>query len=100
MNLILSSIVAPLLVATAICVAAADPAAAQTSCMSNRQLQAAIASGTIAPVAQVLANAGISRDTQVLSLQVCQDKSGTWSYYVGILDPQGQASTLVLQASG
>jgi hypothetical protein len=99
MNGILSAVLAPMMVAATMSLVAADPAAAQDACMSNRELQAAIESGEIAPVAQVLDQAGVGRDTQVLSVEVCQQNGG-WAYFVGVINAQGEAQTLVLPASG
>ena len=74
------------------------PAGAQESCLSNRDLQAAIARGDIAPVAEVLQREGIDKNTEVLSVEACQSNGGL-AYYIGVIDAQGQARTLVLQAS-
>ncbi len=92
-------LVAALAAATLISLSAAVPAAAQEACLSNRDLQTRIASGEIAPVAQVLERNGIGRNTEVLSVEVCRD-NGNWAYYVGVIDAYGQARTLVLRASG
>ncbi len=78
---------------------AAAPAAAQDACLSNRDLQAKIAAGEIAPVAQVLDQAGVGRNTEVLSVEACESDGG-WSYYIGVIDAYGEARTLVLRASG
>jgi len=92
------NLLAPLL-ATIMVLAGVVPVSAQDSCLSNRELQAAIANGEIPPVAEVLQQAGIDRSTEVLSVQAC-GAGGAFSYHVGVLDAYGEASTLVLQASG
>jgi hypothetical protein len=99
MNGIVSALLAPLAVATTMGISATAPAEAQDACMSNRELQTAIESGEVAPVAAVLEQAGVGRDTQVLSVEVCQDNGG-WAYFVGVLDAYGEAQTLVLPAGG
>ena len=79
--------------------AAVAPAGAQQACLSNLDLQSAIARGDIPPVAQVLERNGIDRNTEVLSVEACRSDGG-WAYYVGVIDSSGKARTLVLQASG
>jgi hypothetical protein len=96
---VLRTLVAASMAATLMSFATAMPAGAQDACLSNRDIQAKISSGEIAPVAQVLERNGIDRDTEVLSVEVCAAGNG-WSYYVGVIDASGQARTLVLQASG
>jgi hypothetical protein len=83
-------------------IAMALPAAAQfeaEDCLSNRALQSAIASGEIPPVSDVLDAQGVDPD-DVLSVKVCQGRGGALSYFVGVLNPYGEASTLVLPADG
>ena len=97
--------VLPLGVVAVLLIAMALPAAAQfeqfeaEDCLSNRALQSAIASGEIPPVSDVLDAQGVDPD-DVLSVKVCQGRGGALSYFVGVLNPYGEASTLVLPADG
>ncbi len=95
---VIAAMVAPMLAAVLFCAALVVPGFAQggDGCLSNRDLQAAIASGEIPPVAEVLAAQGISPD-DVLSVKAC-DEGGEIVYVVGVLDEYGEAQTLVLRA--
>lgn len=73
------------------------PASAQDACLDNRQIQDAVASGQIASLDRVLADAGIDGDHSVLSVQVC-DEGGRLAYVIGVLSAAGEARTLVLDA--
>ena len=97
---------APVLTAALMLVAATLPATAQfeefegeQSCMSNRALQSAIASGEIPPVSDVLEEQGVDPD-DVLSVKLCEEGNGALAYFVGVLDRYGEANTLVLPAGG
>jgi hypothetical protein len=95
---------APIAALAVFLIATVSPAAAQFEqfeegeCMSNRALQSAIASGEIPPVSQVLQEQGVNPDS-VLSVKAC-DGGGALSYFVGVMDPNGEANTLVLPADG
>ena len=95
---------APIVAAALLFFASPVPATAQFEqfeageCMSNRALQSAIASGEIPPVSDVLEQAGVNPD-DVLSVRLCEGGGGL-AYFVGVLDPYGEASTLVLPAGG
>lgn len=82
--------------ALALAAAATTPGQAQ-SCLDNRQVQEAVASGQIASLDQVLAQAGIDGSYSVLSVEVC-DQGGQLVYVVGVLSPSGEARNLVLSA--
>ncbi|RUT30988.1 hypothetical protein EMQ25_08900 [Arsenicitalea aurantiaca] len=67
------------------------------ACLSNQELQEAVSSGRVAPVADVLARAGVGRDQQVLSVRAC-DEGGRIVYVVGVLGADGNAQNLTLPA--
>jgi hypothetical protein len=90
---------AAFLTAVSLAFATTQPGFAQDACLSNLDLQAAIARGDIPPLAEVLQRNGIGRNTEVLSVEVCREDGG-WAYRVGVIDADGRARTLVLQASG
>ena len=96
---------APIVAAALLFFASPVPATAQfeqfeaVDCMSNRALQSAIASGEIPPVSDVLEEEGVNPD-DVLSVKLCEGGGGGLAYFVGVLDPYGEASTLVLPAGG
>lgn len=69
------------------------------ACLSNRDLQSAIASGEIPPVSDVLQAEGVDPD-DVLSVKLCEGGGGGLAYFVGVLGRSGEASTLVLPATG
>jgi hypothetical protein len=95
---VLLAVGAPLLAAVLLCAALVAPGFAQGGggCLSNRDLQAAISSGEIPPVAEVLESQGVNPD-DVLSVKAC-DEGGEIVYVVGVLDEYGEAQTLVLRA--
>jgi acyl-coenzyme A thioesterase PaaI-like protein len=76
---------------------ASSGAANAQACLDNRQIQDAVASGQIMSLADVLAFAGIDSNTEVLSVQVC-DEGGRLVYHIGILTPAGEAQNLILGA--
>jgi hypothetical protein len=88
--------IASLGLALALGIAGTGPASAQ-ACLDNRQIQEAVSSGQILPLANVLTNAGIDAATTVLSVQVC-DQDGQMVYVIGILSATGEAQNLVLSA--
>jgi hypothetical protein len=96
---------APIVAAALLFFATPLPATAQfeqfeaRECLSNRALQSAIASGEIPPVSDVLEEEGVDPD-DVLSVRLCEGGGGAMAYFVGVLDPYGEASTLVLPAGG
>jgi uncharacterized membrane protein YkoI len=78
-------------------VGAAGTGAATAACLDNRQIQEAVASGEIMSLAAVLASAGVEADSDILSVEVC-DEGGRLVYIIGVLTPSGEARTLQLSA--
>jgi hypothetical protein len=74
-----------------------DFAQSQGQCLSNPEIQQAVVSGRILPLAVILQAAGVVGNSQVLSARVCETQQGT-VYYVAVLDAYGQARNLVLNA--
>ncbi|HEV7718609.1 MAG TPA: hypothetical protein VGO70_06500 [Arsenicitalea sp.] len=77
--------------------ASALPAQAAGQCLSNQEIQAALSSGEIGPVAAALAQAGVGRDAKVLSVRVCKE-GGRMVYVVAVLSSNGDARNLTLPA--
>lgn len=77
--------------------ASALPAMAAGQCLSNQEIQAALSSGQIGPVAAALAQAGVGRDAKVLSVRVCRE-GGRMVYVVAVLGSDGDARNLTLPA--
>jgi hypothetical protein len=74
----------------------ASPAFA--ACLSGGDIQQAIGSGQIRPLADILVQAGIGRDSKVLQpVNVC-DHGGELYYELSILDKDGNARKLRLHA--
>ena len=73
------------------------PAAAQEACWDNSAIQAALADGSIQPVAAVLSREGIDPSTEVLSVKVCE-QGGALVYVLAVLEANGQARNLTLNA--
>lgn len=73
------------------------PAVAQEACWDNSAIQAALADGSIQPVAAVLSREGIDPTTQVLSVKVC-DAGGAPVYVLAVLEASGEARNLTLNA--
>ena len=73
------------------------PAWAQENCLTDAQIQSAVASGNIQPVARVLEREGIPASTQVLSVRVCETGEGL-SYVLAVLGEAGEARTLTVSA--
>jgi len=65
--------------------------------MGKREIQSAIASGEILPLADILSMAGVDGSQEVLSVEVC-DRGGQLYYVVAVLDEYGEAQNLVLNA--
>jgi hypothetical protein len=97
MKKLLLTLCAPFVVALPIVFACAMPALAQGQCLSNREIQAALASGEIQPVASVLANAGVGRDETLVSVKVCKEGGGL-VYVVAVIGPDGNPRNLTLPA--
>jgi uncharacterized membrane protein YkoI len=72
-------------------------AAVAQSCLDRYQIQEAVASGQIRSLDAVLAAAGVDSSTTVLNVEVC-DEGGRLVYIVGVLNPDGSAQNLVLNA--
>ncbi len=73
------------------------PAALAQACLDRYQIQEAVASGQIRSLDAVLAAAGVDGSTTVLNVEVC-DEGGRLVYIVGVLNPDGSAQNLVLDA--
>ena len=67
------------------------------SCLDNRQIQEAVASGEIMSLDAVLASAGVDISAEILNVQVC-DEGGRLVYVIGVLTPSGEAQNLILSA--
>ena len=76
--------------------ASAAPASAQ-ACLDKREIQEAVSSGEIMSLNAVLASAGVDRNAEVLSVQVCEQGGGL-VYVIGVLSPNGAAQNLVVSA--
>lgn len=85
-----------LALALALAVAGAGQAQAQ-SCLDKRQIQEAVSSGEILSLDAVLAQAGVDPSAEILNVQVC-DGGGGLVYVIGVLNPDGQAQNLTLNA--
>lgn len=94
-TLIMKSL-APIAVALALGLAATGSASAQ-ACLDKRAIQDAVSSGQIMSLDAVLASAGVDRNADILSVQVC-DEGGRLVYVIGVLSPNGDAQNLVLSA--
>ena len=70
---------------------------ASAACLDNRQIQEAVASGEIMSLAGVLRSAGVDSDSDILSVQVC-DQGGRLVYVIGVLSSSGEARTLEVDA--
>ena len=82
--------------AVVLALSSAETASAQ-GCLSKREIQEAVSSGQIMSLNAVLASAGIDRNAEILSVQVC-DQGGGLVYVIGVLSPDGAAQNLVVSA--
>ena len=64
-------------------------------CLNKRDIQQAIESGEIAPLADIMAEAGVNE--RPLSVQVC-DVDGSPHYVVNMMDSYGDSQRIVLNA--
>ena len=96
MNTVTRSIAA-LSLALSVAFAASTGAAQAQGCYDRYQIQEAVASGQIRSLDAVLAAAGIDGSVEVLNVQVC-DEGGRLVYVIGVLNPDGSAQNLVLDA--
>jgi hypothetical protein len=87
---------AALALAVVLALAWAGPASAQ-ACLDKREIQEAVSSGQIMSLNAVLASAGVDRNAEILSVQVC-DQGGRLVYVIGVLSPDGAAQNLVVSA--
>ena len=84
--------------AASISLAAAMPAFAQgRECLSDRQIQTAIESGTIQSWPKIKRLAGISAYDEVSDVQVCLIE-GVPYYMLNVVSPDGEAKKIVLNA--
>jgi hypothetical protein len=98
----LRKIAAAITVAAMVGIFATSPASAQfgasaAACLTPREIQTAIQSGEVQPVAVILTAAGIS--DMPLSVQLCR-QNGRLFYVVAVLGSSGQAQNLTLPADG
>ncbi|GEM_PF-2735966 len=85
------------LVLASVVPASAQRAPRATDCLSDRQIQAAIESGTIQSWPRIKRLAGISAYEEVSQVQVCL--IGNVPYYIlNVVSPAGEASKIVLNA--
>ncbi|HEY4203285.1 MAG TPA: hypothetical protein VGM83_22245 [Devosiaceae bacterium] len=95
MNIILRTFVAFLMAATTLTTFAATPAMA-ADCLGKRDIQQAVSSGKILPLARILSAGGI-KSSDVISFQVCP-KDGQLYYELQVYSA-GDAETVTLNAS-
>ena len=69
-------------------------------CMSNAEIQQAVASGRILPLSTAMRNAGIGGNSKVLPPVAVCNNNGVLFYQFSILDNSGKATRLVLPATG
>jgi len=102
MNRIIAGFAAPLAVATTLFFCGIAPAVAQGACMSNMEMQAALARGEVRSLPEVMiANGYDLREWQVLGApELCRQPSGAFVYRISVQSRTGEARTLVLRASG
>jgi hypothetical protein len=91
-------VVLPMLFAGAAMATAGSAQAQDRACLSDRQIYAAVEQGQLLPLEDALRQNGIDRNTQVLSVEVC-DEGGGYDYYVQVINASGEARTLILPAS-
>jgi|GEM_PF-5679177 len=75
-----------------------DTALAQEGCLSNREIQAAISEGRLAPLGQVMASAGVSAKP-LDPVRVC-GSGGSYYYELNVIDQSGATQSLRLNAGG
>ncbi len=68
------------------------------TCMNNRAIAVAAASGVILPLVQLLRRAGIGANANVLNVRVCQIQGQPY-YLIDVLHPNGAAQNLILRAN-
>ncbi len=73
------------------------PAYAQSACLSGSEIQQAVSSGRIAPLEDVLARNGLTRNDVVGSIKVCE-QGGSLQYTIPV-NQGGSARNLVVPAS-
>ena len=95
MKTLLSTLVAPIMLALSLALIASG--AAYADCLDNRQIQEAVSSGQIMSLDSVLASAGIDGSAKILNVAVC-DEGGRLVYHIGVLTASGEAQNLVLSA--
>jgi hypothetical protein len=84
--------------AASISLTAAMPAFAQgRECLSDRQIQTAIESGTIQSWPKIKRLAGISDYDEVSDVQVCMIE-GIPYYMLNVVSPEGEATKIALNA--
>jgi uncharacterized membrane protein YkoI len=85
--------------ALSLTIAATSPSMAQGgSCLEPRDIQNAVSSGDILPLASILSYAGVDQAQEVLSVKVC-DRGGQLYYVVAVLDDaSNEVQNLTLNA--
>ncbi len=68
------------------------------SCIDNRAIAAAAASGVILPLVEILRRAGVGPRANVLNVRVCRIQ-GQLYYMIDVLHPSGVARNLILRAN-
>ncbi len=68
------------------------------SCMGNRAIATAQASGVILPLVEILRRAGVGARANILSVRVCQIQGQPY-YLIDVLRPSGAAQNLILRAN-
>jgi hypothetical protein len=68
------------------------------ACMDNRSINAARASGSILPLADILRFANVGANANILNVRVCQI-NGQDHYLIDVLGANGAAKHLILRAT-
>jgi hypothetical protein len=94
---LLSRFVSAALAATLVLPLGAGSAVAQEVCWDNIRIQTAVASGEIAPIADVLAREGIPAANVRGAVKVCE-QGGQLVYVLPVLEASGEARNLTVSA--
>jgi len=95
-NILKPSASTALALALALALSGAGPTQAQ-ACLDKLQAQEALLSGQIISLAAAMDAAGVDRNAEPLSVQVC-DNGGRLVYIVDLMSPDGQTRTETLSA--
>ncbi|WP_207747573.1 hypothetical protein [Pelagibacterium limicola] len=94
---LLSKLVSAVCVATLVLPLGAGSAVAQGACWDNTRIQAAVASGEIRPVADILEREGIPAANVTGAVKVCEQGGGL-VYVLPVLEASGEARNLTVSA--